>query len=182
MKKITLLFSVLALLAGCAETPAFSVIFKGVGNDTAKAAKKEAKGKKFLDLAEPDVNGEMHKLSEYAGKGKWVFVDFWASWCGPCCREMPNVVAAYKKYHPKGLEIVGLSFDNDKEAWMQAIKDLEMPWIHLSDLKGWQTVASDVYNISSIPASVLIDPDGIIVARNLRGEALGAKLAEIFGE
>ena len=65
---------------------------------------------------------------------------------------------------------------------MQAIKDLEMPWIHLSDLKGWQTVASDVYNISSIPASVLIDPDGIIVARNLRGEALGAKLAEIFGE
>ena len=89
---------------------------------------------------------------------------------------------SYKKYHAKGLEIVGLSFDNDKDAWVKAIADLEMPWIHLSDLKGWETVASDTYGIKAIPASLLVDPEGTVVARDLRGDALGAKLAEVLGE
>lgn len=139
-------------------------------------------GKKFIDLEEPDVDGNMHKLSEYVGQGQWVLIDFWASWCGPCRREMPNVVEAYGKYHGKGLEIVGLSFDNDKDAWVKAISEWEMPWKHLSDLKGWETVASDTYGVKAIPSSLLVDPEGTVVARDLRGEELGAKLAEIFGE
>ncbi len=137
-------------------------------------------GQKFLDLEEPDTDGKMHKLSEYVGQGKWVLVDFWASWCGPCEAEMPNVVAAYKKYHKKGFDIVGLSFDREKEPWVKAIKDWDMPWIHLSDIKYWNSLASDVYSVNSIPDNLLIDPEGTVVARCLRGDALEAKLAEIF--
>ena len=137
-------------------------------------------GQKFLDLEEADPDGNMHKLSEYVGQGKWVLVDFWASWCGLCKAEMPNVVNAYKKFHDKGFEVVGLSFDREKDPWVKAITEWEMPWIHLSDLKYWKTVASDVYNVNSIPDNLLIDPDGTVVARCLRGEDLEAKLAEIF--
>ena len=146
-------------------------------------AKKNAYvGKQFTDLEEADTDGNMHKLSEYVGKGKWVLVDFWASWCGPCMQEMPNVVAAYEKYHTKGFDVVGLSFDNKKEPWLKAIADKNLSWIHLSDLKGWKTVASEVYGVNSIPDNLLIDPQGKIVARGLRAQGLQNKLKEIFGE
>jgi Peroxiredoxin len=141
-------------------------------------AKSAIIGKRFLDLEEADTEGNLHKLSEYVGQGKWVLVDFWASWCGPCKTEMPNVVAAYKQYHDKGFEIVGLSFDREKDPWLKAIIEWQMPWIHLSDLKFWKSVAAEVYSVNSIPDNLLINPEGIVVARGLRGEALAKKLAE----
>ena len=137
-------------------------------------------GKRFLDVQEPDTKGMLRRLSDYAGKGKWVLVDFWASWCGPCQEEMPNVVAAYKEYHDKGFEIVGFSFDADRDDWLNAIKTWNMPWIHLSDLKYWESKAGEVYEIEGIPDNILIDPDGIIVARDLRGPELDRCLSEIF--
>jgi peroxiredoxin len=139
-------------------------------------------GKQFIDLEATDENGESHALSEYAGKGKWVLLDFWASWCGPCRQEMPNVIQNYERYHAKGFEIVGVSFDQKKDAWVAAIQQMGMRWPQMSDLKGWQCAASDIYGVRSIPASVLLDPQGKIIAIDLRGKALGAKLKEIYGE
>lgn len=137
-------------------------------------------GSMFVDIEEPDTDGKLHKLSEYVGRGNYVLVDFWASWCGPCMGEVPNVKAAYDKYHEKGFEIVGLSFDQDKKAWMGAIERKGMNWIHLSDLKGWNTLAAKTYGINSIPATILYGPDGRVVASNLRGDALEKTLQEIY--
>ena len=139
-------------------------------------------GKQFIDVEATDENGESHALSEYAGKGKWVLLDFWASWCGPCRAEMPNVKTAYRKYHDKGFEIVGFSFDEKKKAWLKAINDMNLTWIHLSDLKGWGSIAAEVYEIEGIPDNLLIDPKGKIVAHDLRGEELQQALAKYIGE
>lgn len=137
-------------------------------------------GTRFTDLVEADTAGVSHRLSEYVGKGNYVLIDFWASWCAPCLLEMDNVKAVYQKYHEKGFEIVGLSFDRGRQPWINAIVDHHLNWIHLSDLKYWNSEASVVYGISSIPANILVDGNGIIVATDLRGEELSRKLRQIF--
>jgi thiol-disulfide isomerase/thioredoxin len=115
-------------------------------------------------------------------RGKVLLVDFWASWCGPCRRENPNVVLMYNKYHAKGFEILSVSLDSDKSRWLGAIQQDGLIWNHVSDLKGWQNDAAKLYAVTSIPQTILLDKDGKIIARNLRGEALGEALKNIFGE
>ena len=144
----------------------------------AAAVRRSMPGATFTEITMPDMDGNTVSLSDYAGKGKYVLVDFWASWCGPCRRDMPSVVEAYSKYASKGLEIVGVSFDSSADAWKKGVSDLNITWPQMSDLKGWQSAASDIYGIRSIPSTILIGPDGVIVERNIKGEELDAVLAK----
>nr|HQU58722.1 TlpA disulfide reductase family protein [Saprospiraceae bacterium] len=122
--------------------------------------------------------GQDMSLSEL--RGKVVLIDFWASWCGPCRRENPNVVRMYNEYKDKGFDILGVSLDKTQDRWVEAIQQDGLSWHHVSDLKGWANEVAQAYGVRSIPHTVLIDAEGKILARNLRGEALEQKLAELF--
>ncbi|MHA8067180.1 peroxiredoxin family protein [Aquirufa sp. ROCK2-A2] len=130
------------------------------------------------EIALPTPTGEILALSSL--KGKYVLIDFWASWCGPCRQENPNVVKTYAKYKDKGFEIFGVSLDKDKAAWLRAIENDKLVWKHVSDLQYWNSVGAQAYGVNSIPMTFLLDPAGKIVAKGLRGPALEQYLANIF--
>ena len=168
-----------AYAAGFDSTIRGSVYLKLVG----EMADKLELSSPFLDFTLPDTTGTPIALSSVAGKGNYVLLDFWASWCGPCRAENPHVVAAYNQYKDKGFTVFGVSLDrpDGRENWIQAIEKDGLKWINVSDLKFWECVPAGMYGVRSIPSNVLIGPDGTIVARNLRGEALMNKLAEVYG-
>lgn len=141
-----------------------------------KYALATAKGKPFTDFTMQAPDGKKVKLSDFSGKGKYVLVDFWASWCGPCRRSMPELIEFYNKNKDKGLEIVGVSFDNNEQSWQKAIKALGLPWKQMSDLKGWNSQAAQIYDIRAIPNTLLIDPKGNIVGKGMTHEQIEALL------
>lgn len=141
-------------------------------------AKRNPIGKPLADFVQADTSGNAFSLSSL--KGKYVLVDFWASWCGPCRQENPNVVSAYHKYKDKNFTVLGVSLDKAKQPWIDAIKADKLTWPHVSDLKGWQNAVALQFQISSIPQNFLIDPNGIVIGKNLRGAALESKLASLI--
>lgn len=143
-----------------------------------ETGKKSMVGTAAADFTQPDANGHAVLLSSF--KGKYLLVDFWASWCGPCRAESPNLVKAYEKYNGKGFQIFSVSLDESKDKWLKAVNDDHYNWTQVGDMKGWNNAAARQFGVQGIPFNMLLDPNGVIIARNLRGDELVKKLEEIF--
>ncbi|MEP7377528.1 MAG: TlpA disulfide reductase family protein [Chitinophagaceae bacterium] len=142
------------------------------------AAKRTAIGKTAEDFTVSDMNGKPVSLSSY--RGKYVLVDFWASWCGPCRAENPNVVNTYNKYHSAQFDVLGVSLDTNKDAWLKAVNNDKLEWKQVSDLKAWDSKIVAIYGLKGIPFNMLLDKEGKIIAKNLRGAAFESKLKEVL--
>lgn len=143
-----------------------------------KALENNAVGKKASSITQFDLDGSPYGLSDL--RGQYVLVDFWASWCPPCREENPKLVKLYEEFKDKNFEILGISFDKEFENWEKAVKEDNLTWKHISDLQGWNNYASLVYGVKAIPQNILVDPDGVVIARNLHGDDLRKKLMEVL--
>jgi len=156
-------------------------LYTGFLKEYLKTMKRTSVGMMYVSFMMEDTTGMFLPIADLLGKN-YLLVDFWASWCGPCRIENPNLVAAYQKYHSKGFDILGISLDTNRDRWIKAIHDDNLTWHHVSDLKGWENKAARIYGVRAIPANLLLDPRGYIIAKNLKGEDLQKKLEELFAQ
>ena len=169
---------VLLIFPSISKVPSHAALQNVNKNLSAINDKADVSVTKAIDFSQPGIDGKQVSLSSF--KGKYVLLDFWASWCKPCRVENPNVVKAYQEFKDKNFTVFGVSLDKDKNAWLQAIQQDGLTWTHASDLKDWSNEAAALYGVQSIPANFLIDPQGNIIARDLRGDELLNKLREVI--
>ena len=175
IRNIIPILAITTLLASCGQKT----------NNTAQIKPTTAVQTEETDNIIPDfrmssIDGNEVSALEEAAKHKVTVIDFWASWCGPCLRDMPGLVATYNKYKDKGLGIIGVSLDQDRTSWEEAVKRLGMTWIQLSDLQGWDNAAAQLFGVQAIPFTVIIDKDGKLIEAGLRGEGLDKKIASLL--